>query len=261
MNRRATLLVFSLVGAVGVGVACSGSEDSELGSDAGGTPTSTSPTSTTPGTTTTPNPTTTPDASPPPADGGADASQSDAATDARTDAGTSMSFFVTSTGSGNAGGNLGGLTMADNKCQTLAAAAGAGGRVWRAYLSVAGTNARDRIGAGPWYNKNGVMIAANVAGLHTNNIPAANAIDETGAAVPANQHDILTGTNVDGTANTNTCENWTSNAGNRSAIVGHHDSSTTNQAPDRWNNAHQTTNCTSFTAQGGSGRIYCFASN
>jgi hypothetical protein len=176
-----------------------------------------------------------------------------------------MSFFVTSTGSGNMGGNLGGLAGADAKCQSLAAAAGAGAKTWRAYLSVQGTNASSRIGAGPWFNQKGKMIAANVAGLHANDIPAADVIDEKGAAIPngvgVNQHDLLTGTNADGTASNDTCMNWTSNGNNRQAIVGHTDSTTTAQATDRWNFAHVTTNCVSFTAQGGAGRFACFATN
>lgn len=258
MNRRAAILCGTLVISVAVVAACSGSEENDLTNDGGSTtPTTTTPTSTGTGTAPTSNP---PGDAAPPTDAATDAPTSDAAGDATTaDAGTSMSFFVTSTGSGNMGGNLGGLAGADAKCQSLAAAAGVGGRTWRAYLSVAGTNARDRIGAGPWYNQKGVMIAANVAGLHTNNIPAANAIDQTGAVVPANEHDILTGSNADGSANGSTCQGWTSNANNQKAIVGHHDSSTTNNNADRWNNAHETNNCVSFTAQGGSGRFYCFA--
>jgi hypothetical protein len=79
----------------------------------------------------------------------------------------SMSFFVTSAGSGN-GADLGGLAGADQHCQSLAQAAGAGGRTWRAYLSTQGTdgaqtvNARDRIGKGPWQNAKGDMIARDV---------------------------------------------------------------------------------------------------
>ena len=45
-----------------------------------------------------------------------------------------MSFFVSSTGSGN-GADLGGLAGADRLCTSLATAAGAGNRTWRAYLS------------------------------------------------------------------------------------------------------------------------------
>ena len=70
--------------------------------------------------------------------------------------GTPMTFFVTSEPIGD-GGNLGGLAGADAHCQALASAVGAGDRTWRAYLSTQARpgqpaiNARDRIGAGPWY--------------------------------------------------------------------------------------------------------------
>ena len=80
-----------------------------------------------------------------------------------------MGFFVSSVGSGQ-GGNLGGLAGADKHCQALAAKAGAGNRTWRAYLSTSGdgaTNARDRIGAGPWVNAKGVEIAASIDELHS----------------------------------------------------------------------------------------------
>jgi hypothetical protein len=147
------------------------------------------------------------------------------------DQNTSMSFFVTSEGPGN-GANLGGLDGADRYCQKLAAAAGAGSRTWRAYLSASATggkpavNARDRIGKGPWYNAKGVKIADNVADLHSdnNNLKKETALDEKGNPVNArgdkpNKHDILTGSQPDGTAypaDTNmTCQNWTiGNSGN-----------------------------------------------
>src|SRR5688572_29926709 len=139
-----------------------------------------------------------------------------------------MSFFVTSAGPGN-GANLGGISGADKHCQTLAAAAGAGNRTWRAYLSAAAqggqpaVNARDRIGKGPWTNAKGVVIAKSVEDLHSdaNNLTKATALTEKGATVNGvgdqpNQHDILTGSNADGTAppagTDNTCSNWTSNA-------------------------------------------------
>ena len=66
-----------------------------------------------------------------------------------------MSFFITSAVPGT--GNLGGLAGADKICQTLAAAVGSS-KTFHAYLSTQATatapavNARDRIGAGPWYN-------------------------------------------------------------------------------------------------------------
>ena len=116
-----------------------------------------------------------------------------------------MSFFITSAGPGN-GANLGGLAGADKQCQTLAAAAGAGNRTWRAYLSAAAAagqpavNARDRIGKGPWMNAKGVVVAKSVADLHSdaNNLGGETSLTEKGTPVPGNQHDILTGSQADG---------------------------------------------------------------
>ena len=148
-----------------------------------------------------------------------------------------MSFFITSAGPGD-GANLGGLEGADAHCQALAEAVGAGGKVWRAYLSTQGdgaVNARDRIGTGPWSNAEGVQIATNVDELHaeTNNINKETALNEMGEMVNGagddpNRHDILTGSQQDGTAfaagDDMTCGNWTSSAdGKGSAFVGHHD--------------------------------------
>ena len=98
-----------------------------------------------------------------------------------------MSFFITSVGLGK-GGDLGGLEGADRQCQSLAQAAGAGSKTWRAYLSTqgpGGVNAKDRIGNGPWFNAKGVQIAANVADLHSNNnkINKETGLDEMGMAV------------------------------------------------------------------------------
>jgi hypothetical protein len=195
-----------------------------------------------------------------------------------------MSFFVTSRGVGD-GANLGGLEGADRHCQTLAAASGApgaGDRVWRAYLStVAGggqlaVNARDRIGTGPWYNRAGQLIAANVADLHgdlerdRNNIRKPTATDENGAVVNGagdtpNVHDILTGSDSHGrsmlgAANTTTCNNWTSNAEGR-AMVGHHDR--LGGANASWNAVHLSSGCSQqqLVGTGGAGLFYCFAAN
>src|SRR5512138_1673106 len=149
-----------------------------------------------------------------------------------------MTFFITSSGPGN-GANLGGLAGADKHCQSLAAAAGAGNRTWRAYLSTtasggqAAVNARDRIGKGPWYNAKGVRIAENVADLHGehNNLTKQTQLTEKGDIVNGrgdqpNRHDILTGSQPDGTAfsgdQDRTCGNWTK-SGEGSAMVGHHD--------------------------------------
>ncbi len=180
----------------------------------------------------------------------------------------SMSFFVTSAGSGN-GGNLGGVEGADKLCQTLASKAGAGTRTWRAYLSTSNpdVNARDRIGAGPWYNAKGVLIASSVADLHSDkaNINNDTALDEQGRPINAegapNRHDILTGSTVDGRATTATCQNWTSSGGDQTATLGHHDRLTFGKPGSPWNSAHPSKGCSqeNLVATGGAGLVYCFA--
>jgi hypothetical protein len=189
-----------------------------------------------------------------------------------------MSFFVTSVGSGN-GANLGGLAGADKHCQTLAAAAGAGGRTWRAYLSAAAAagqpavNARDRIGKGPWMNAKGEVIAKDVASLHSdmNNLTKQTALTEKGTTVNGvgdqpNQHDILTGSQADGTLQTGDapCGNWTSNAdGQGSAMVGHSDRMGRGAAATSWNASHPSRGCSqaNLVMTGGNGYFYCFAAN
>jgi hypothetical protein len=193
---------------------------------------------------------------------------------------TPMSFFVTSQGAGS-GANLGGLNGADAHCQNLAAAVGAGNRTWRAYLSTSAANgkpavnARDRIGKGPWHNAKGVKIADGVANLHSdgNNLNKETALDEKGNRVNArgdkpNKHDILTGSQLDGTAyppgDDLTCRNWT--AGNSTnfpgkAQVGHHDREGRTPGVSSWNSAHASRGCgqEDLKASGGDGLIYCFA--
>ena len=188
--------------------------------------------------------------------------------------GNQMSFFITSVGSGN-GANLGGLTGADKHCQTLAAAAGAGNRTWRAYLSAAGAagqppvNARDRIGKGPWMNAKGVVVAKDVAHLHSdmNGLSKENSLTEKGGMVNGrgdtpNQHDILTGSNADGTLQMGEapCANWTS-ADAGTANVGHHDRQGGGAAPTSWNASHGSQGCSqqNLVATGGNGYFYCFA--
>ncbi len=189
-----------------------------------------------------------------------------------------MSFFVTSVGKGD-GANLGGIAGADAHCQTLATAAGAGSRTWRAYLSAqaagaeTAVNARDRIGAGPWFNAKGVEIAANVAALHaeTNAINKDTALNETGGIVNGrgdtpNQHDMLTGTQRDGTAfagaDNMTCGNWTSNAAG-TAMLGHHDLIGNSQGINFWNFSHGSRGCSqeNLVQTGGAGLFYCFAAD
>jgi len=146
----------------------------------------------------------------------------------------SMSFFVTSVGPGK-GADLGGLAGADRHCQQLAQAAGAGGKTWRAYLSTQGAgaaNARDRVGKGPWMNAKGETVAKDVAELHgTNKLTKQTALSEKGEVINGrgdrpNRHDILTGSQTDGTAfppdKDMTCKNWTSST-QGTAMVGHHD--------------------------------------
>jgi len=185
---------------------------------------------------------------------------------------TNFSFFVTST-SGPTGGDFranaadtDGLAGADAFCAAKAAAGvpASAGKLWRAYLSTTTplVNARERIGAGPWFNKNGVMVASDVTNLHDPavNITGVTAVDETGATVPANQHDIVTGTLATGMAAPNNCNNWTSSAATGvTAAVGHHD----HNAQQAWNLAHDSQGCSAaaFVATGGRGSIYCFAAN
>lgn len=189
-----------------------------------------------------------------------------------------MTFFVTSVGSGN-GGNLGGLDGADAHCQALAKAAGAGDRTWRAYLSTQGAqavSARDRIGKGPWHNARGASVARDLEHLHGdtldlarmgNTLTRATALSEKGEPIKGvgdkpNEHDILTGSQLDGRAYPDsadhTCNGWTSdNAG--SAQVGHHDR--TGGPGVSWNSVHASKGCSQqgLISTGGAGLFYCFA--
>lgn len=183
---------------------------------------------------------------------------------------TSLSFFITSRGLGD-GANLGGIAGADAHCAALAEAAGTSGKTWRAYLSTngaGGENARDRIGSGPWYNAKGALVARNVDDLHYSNtgLTKEGSITETGQIVNGrgdtpNQHDILTGSNPDGTASENTCNNWTSNAADGSAMLGHHDRTGGGAMAESWNAAHPSRGCgqENLVATGGNGYFYCFA--
>lgn len=182
---------------------------------------------------------------------------------------SAMSFFITSAGPGD-GANLGGLAGADAHCTALAEAAGTHGQVWRAYLSTSGAegvNAKDRIGAGPWVNANGAVVATSVADLLSanNQLNKENSISETGAVINGrgdtpNRHDILTGTQADGTAGESMCANWTGN-GEGSALVGHHDRTGGGSDPTSWSSAHGSRGCSQENLQssGGDGLYYCFA--
>lgn len=187
-----------------------------------------------------------------------------------------MSFFITSAGPGD-GADLGGLEGADAHCADLAYRAGAGDLTWVAYLSATATdgspavNARDRIGSGPWYNYRGVEIARDVTHLHSDdaNLTKETILTEKGEMVNGrgdspNMHDILTGSQLDGTAfpagDDTTCSNWTS-SGEGSARVGHHDRTGGGQNPTSWNSAHGSRGCGQADLQGtgGNGFFYCFA--
>lgn len=195
-----------------------------------------------------------------------------------------MTVFVTSAGPGM-GGDLGGLDGADRHCAALAQAAGVTGKTWRAYLSTQAEggkpaiNARDRIGAGPWTNAKGVVVAKSVADLHSasNNLTKATALSERGEPISGrgdrpNRHDILTGSQPDGTAfaagEDRTCRNWTSST-QGAAMVGHHDrlGLGDDDASKSWNTSHPSRGPDGGCSQadlkttGGDGLFYCFAAN
>ena len=193
--------------------------------------------------------------------------------------GSTMTFFVSS--ATNATGNLGGLAGADGRCQSLAAAVGAGGRTWRAYLSVERdpatgqpVDARSRIGNGPWVNAAGVTVAQNLTELHARRGDAAVFVDErnqringqwAGSPQPV-EHDVLTGSTADGRLMAGmTCGDWTSSSASTAAQVGHSDGLGPNMnaagSLSSWNSAHANESCAATAPRGGSGRIYCFATN
>jgi hypothetical protein len=194
--------------------------------------------------------------------------------------GSTLSFFVTSATSTT--GNLGGLRGADNRCQALATAAGAGNKTWRAYLSVERdtdngnrpTDARSRIGTGPWFNAKGVMVAGSVGELHARKGDATLFLDEKGQQINGQwmgspspvEHDIMTGSMADGTLLAGfTCGDWTSDSSTTFGQVGHSDglgpNGDTSGALSSWNSAHANQNCANTAPRGGAGRIYCFARN
>ena len=193
--------------------------------------------------------------------------------------GAVLGFFVTGVGLGQ-GADLGGLAGADRHCQALAEAVGAGGRTWHAYLSTQAqdgqpaVDARSRIGAGPWRNAKGEVVAASVAELHgSNNLTKATALTERGQTINGrgdspNTHDILTGSQPDGTAfppgEDRTCANWTGSGAEGAAMVGHHDRiGLRDDAPSKsWNSSHPSRGgCSQAALQGtgGAGLFYCFA--
>ena len=183
---------------------------------------------------------------------------------------TSMSFFITSAGPGD-GANLGGLAGADAHCTALAESVGVNGKTWRAYLSTTGPSgvyARDRIGSGPWYNSEGALAGRGVMDIHYSNanLNKQVSLTESGGTVNGvgdqpNMHDVLTGSNPDGTSSGLTCNNWTSNTDQSSATVGHFDRIGGGAMAESWNAAHTSRGCSQeqLQASGGNGFYYCFA--
>jgi hypothetical protein len=190
----------------------------------------------------------------------------------------SLSFFVTSDTSVT--GDLGGLTGADARCQALADAVGAGDKTFHAYLSADAdpddgdmpVDARDRIGDGPWYNAKGVLLAEDGEALHALLGDAELFLDENGNKIPGQwldspkpvEHDILTGSNADGTLSVGkTCMSWTSSATTEVAVVGHSDGlgpmMATTGTYTSWNSSHENMDCSDTAPRGGAGRLYCFA--
>ena len=192
---------------------------------------------------------------------------------------TTMTFFVSS--SRSATGNLGGLSGADRRCQDLAASVGAGGRTWRAYLSAErdpatgqAVDARSRIGSGPWLNAAAVRIAQDLTELHSRRGDEQVFLDERGQMIAGQwagspqpvEHDILTGSSADGRVMPGlTCSDWTSASSSLAAQVGHSDglgpNASTAGTLSSWNSAHANLSCADTAPRGGSGRIYCFATN
>ena len=183
----------------------------------------------------------------------------------------SMSFFVTSQGSGK-GADLGGLAGADAHCTALAEAAGVKGKTWHAYLSTKDTDARDRIGKGPWFNAKGEKIADDVASLHSdaNNLTKQTALNEKGEVINGrgdtpNRHDMLTGSKPDGTKIADqTCGDWTMSGTEGAAMMGHSDRTGLDDsaAAKSWNSSHASRGGCSQEAlksTGGDGLFYCFA--
>lgn len=179
---------------------------------------------------------------------------------------TSMSFFITSANPGK-GADLGGLAGADAYCAELAESVGVTGKTWKAYLSSSEEDARDRIGSGPWYNANGVMVASSVEDLlsDSNNLTKQTAVNESGEVVNGrgdepNRHDILTGSAANGRSTGSTCDDWTSST-EGSATVGHHDRTGGGDDPTSWSSAHGSRGCSIDALQGtgGDGLFYCFA--
>jgi hypothetical protein len=189
------------------------------------------------------------------------------------------------------GGDLGGLDGADQICQTAAEAVGFGGKTWRAFLSVTQgpdgqpVHAIDRIGEGPWYDRNGRLLANNKAELLQER-PAGDALlagdltDETGTGMKVlyeDAHDVMTGSNSEGMLDNpdpaTTCNDWTSDVGPGSEGLVRTGHSWPANSGQHWIQAHTLRGCAPGVnlqqdgpgsgdcvgCSGGYGAIYCFA--
>jgi hypothetical protein len=203
-----------------------------------------------------------------------------------------FSFFVTSLeairreskNQNGYGGNLGGLKGADAICTRIAEAAlpGSGAKGWKAFLSTSTENAIDRVGKGPWYDRNDKLVANDTAGLlqerpsgmtTINDLPNELGVPNragTGTGMDDN-HDTITGTNTQGKWDGGaTCSDWTSATGTDGPRVGH---SWPAQSGKNWMQAHMAPGCEPSVALvqtgggtgngigngGGYGGFYCFA--
>ena len=126
------------------------------------------------------------------------------------------------------------------------------------------------------YHLRGLRIdyrPSSVDDLHSanNKLGKQNNLSEKGEVINGrgdtpNRHDILTGTNVDGTlardAPDTTCDGWTSHGAGR-AMLGHHNRSGGGQRPTSWNSAHLSSGCsqTDLRATLGDALMYCFAAD
>jgi hypothetical protein len=203
-----------------------------------------------------------------------------------------FSFFVTSLESirresknqNGYGGDLGGLAGADAICTRIAEAAlpGSGTKGWKAFLSTTTVNAIERIGTGPWYDRNAQLVASDTAGLLLERPKGMTSVDDlpnelgvpnragTGTGMDDN-HDTVTASNAQGKWDGgSTCSDWTSATGSDGPRVGH---SWPAQSGKSWIQAHAAPGCEPSVALvqtgggsgngigngGGYGGFYCFA--
>ncbi len=185
-----------------------------------------------------------------------------------------------------------GLRGADRTCTELAERSmpGAGAKVWRAFLSAdqgedgGVVHARDRIGNGPWYDRQGRLFAMTLSQALTtrptgcdsticNDLPNEDGVPNHGASgMQVDNHDTLTGSSTMGMniAGRN-CRSWTTNATDAGTPqLGHSWPASSGQS---WTTVHLAGGCgaginlqqtggpnaPTVGAGGGYGGWYCFA--